>query len=128
LHLQCPLKAGGWEADGDAVREEGLVENLNIVDPNPDPGAALALICPAEVNVRAIAGYLRKVVGSPRRISEAEKVNIEVEGGGHIFDAKDRNDVFDAGVNWRGHCAGMITRLESRWLVSHLGGGSDFCG
>jgi len=87
------------------------VKTLNIVYPNPDPGAALTLISPAEVNVRAIAGYLGKVVGSPRCIGEAEKVNIEVEGGGHIFDAKDGNDIFDAGVDRRGHCAGMITRL-----------------
>jgi hypothetical protein len=35
-----------------------------------------------------------------------------VEGGGHIFHAKDRDDVFDAGVNRVGHGAGMISRLS----------------
>ncbi len=91
----------------------------------------MTLISAAEVNARAIAGYLGKVVGSPRRIREAEKINVEVESGGHIFDAKDGNDVFDAGVDWRGHCAGMISRL----VVFRFAGNTqaptrecDFCG
>jgi hypothetical protein len=100
VEFQSPREVGWGHADGDALGDELLVEFLGVFDADPDPGCSAALILAAEVECSAIAGDAGEVVSSPMNILEAKLVDVEVEGGLHIFDAKDGLRAFemDGGV------------------------------
>ena len=92
-----------WAAFGSAPRGfQVLVDDLDVVNSEPDPGAAASLPAAAKVNSRRVAIYAGKVFVAPTGIGESEDTHVEAQARLHVLDSQDRLTAFIAHARWIG--------------------------
>jgi len=100
VKLERPVEIGEGHADGDAARDELVVQAGGVLDADPDPGGAASLAAATEVDARAVAVHGRKAVRAPRRILKSELADVEGQRGFHVLDTQDGRAVFEVDAGW----------------------------
>ena len=95
VKLKRPVEIREGHANGDAARDQLIVQIGGVSDTDPDPGPSASLATAAQVDAGAVAVHGREVLCAPTRVLKSELVDVEGKGGLHVLHAQDRCAAFE---------------------------------
>src|SRR5262245_32670744 len=95
VHLERPGVVARRLPDPGAARSVFGEERLDVLDPDPRPGAGAALVAAAQVDPCRVAIHGGELVVAPLGVAKTEHVDVVAHARAHVRDAQDGRRAFE---------------------------------